>query len=334
MPPEFTPQIPPVTEATRPLWSVMIPCYNANPHYLGETLRSVLEQDPGRSAMQIELIDDGSAGGAPSELVRKIAGDRIVIHQEEKNLGLAGVMNRCIERAKGRWVHILHHDDLLLPGFYEKLKMGVDSPAAPGLIYCRHAFIDEQGRRSWLSNVDAPKPGLLNQAMQHLASSQMIQVPAVIVQRSVYETLGGFRSDLCYTLDWEMWCRIARQYPVWYEPEVLACYRVHAGAESFRLKMEGKDIKDVRKCIAIISDYLPDPKIAARVRRFALKQTALRAIENGRQLLDTSKFAAAFRQVLDALLCDTSFEVLKRTLAFLLAAARQMAKTIGSRFMD
>lgn len=323
---KLTPQILPVIEGERPLWSVMIPCYNANPHYLGETLRSVLEQDPGRSTMQIELIDDGSATGAPSELVRKIAGDRVTVHQEEKNLGLAGIMNRCIERARGRWVHILHHDDSLLPGFYERLKMGADSLPAPGLIYCRHAFIDEQGRRSWLSNVDAPKPGLLNQALQHLAGSQMIQFPAVIVQRSVYETLGGFRSDLCYALDWEMWCRIARQYPVWYEPEVLACYRVHSATESFRLKMEGKDIKDVRKCIAIISDYLPDPKIAAQVRRFALKQTALRVIGNARSLLDKLQFTAAFRQVLDALMCDISFAVLKRALAFLLAAARQMAK--------
>ena len=27
--------------------------------------------------------------------------------------------------------------------------------------------------------------------------------------------------------DWEMWVRIAAHFPVWYEPEPLALYRVH-----------------------------------------------------------------------------------------------------------
>src|ERR1700722_2813640 len=96
-------QIPPAAK-TPFFWSVMIPCYNAQPDYLAETLRSVLQQDPGKTLMQIEVIDDASPYGTPTELVKKIAGDRITIHREEKNLGLAGIWNRCIERAQGRWV--------------------------------------------------------------------------------------------------------------------------------------------------------------------------------------------------------------------------------------
>ena len=119
--------------ATPFLWSVMIPCYNAPPDYLAATLRSVLQQDPGRELMQIEVIDDASPNGAPVELVKKIAGDRVTVQREEKNRGLAGIWNRCIERAQGRWVHILHQDDLVRPGFYEKFKVGAESPAAPGL---------------------------------------------------------------------------------------------------------------------------------------------------------------------------------------------------------
>jgi len=75
-------------------WSVMIPCYNPRPDYLEQTLRSVLQQDPGTSEMQIEIIDDCSPDGAATELVRKVAGDRVSVHREEENLGLAGIWNR------------------------------------------------------------------------------------------------------------------------------------------------------------------------------------------------------------------------------------------------
>src|SRR4029450_1568238 len=106
----------------RPYWSVIIPSYNPRAAYLEETLRSVLAQDPGPDEMQIEVVDDCSPDGAPVELVHRIAGDRVAVHRERKNNGLAGIWNRCIERACGEWVHILHQDDIVLPGFYEHLR--------------------------------------------------------------------------------------------------------------------------------------------------------------------------------------------------------------------
>jgi glycosyltransferase involved in cell wall biosynthesis len=320
-------QILPAAE-TPFLWSVMIPCYNPRPDYLEAALRSVLQQDPGITLMQIAVIDDASPGGAPAELVKKIAGDRVTIHREEKNLGLAGIWNRCIERAQGKWVHILHQDDLLLPGFYKKLEAGTKSPAAPGLLYCRHAFIDGWGRQGWLSELDSETSGCLPDALPYLARAQMIQTPSVIVRRSAYEALGGFRPDLCFTLDWEMWCRIAAQFPVWYEPEVLACYRMHPAGATSRLMEEGRDIEDIQRCIAIVSDYVTDPKTRAEVRRSALKKYSLLAMNNAGNLLEGGKPAAALRQMLGAFRCGPSFKILCDTLALAPAMARETVKII------
>ncbi len=47
-------------EDGRPLWSVMIPTYNARADYLEKTLNSVLQQDPGPKQMQVEVADEGS----------------------------------------------------------------------------------------------------------------------------------------------------------------------------------------------------------------------------------------------------------------------------------
>ena len=324
---ELTPRIATASAVKPIMWSVMIPCYNPRPDYLEVVLHSVLQQDPGEAVMQIEIIDDCSPDGPPVELVRKIAGDRITVHCEEKNLGLAGVWNRCIERAQGKWVHILHQDDLLLPGFYEKLQAGADSPAAPGLLYCRHNFMDAEGHQSWLSDRDAEKSGCLRGALPHLARAQMIQTPAVVVRRSVYEALGGFRRDLCFTLDWEMWCRIARQFPVWYEPEVLACYRMHPANTTSRLVEEGRDIEDIQRCIAIISSYVADPKTRAEVRRSALQRYARLAMDKAKVLLAGGKLSAARRQIHGAFRCDFSLKILRATLALAPAMTRKTAES-------
>lgn len=314
---ETLPRITPAPEGPRCLWSVMIPTYNPKPGYLEETLRSVLQQDPGREVMQIEIVDDGSPNGAPVELVRQTAGDRVTVHSEPRNRGLAGIWNLCIQRARGEWIHILHQDDLALPGLYEKLSAGCLPKPPPGLAYCRHAFVDGDGRQMGLSELDAPQPGWLARPLEHFARRQRVQTPAVVVRRAAYEALGGFRSDLKFTLDWEMWCRIAAKFPVWYEPAVLASYRLHPSAETSRLRLEADDIQDVRKCISIVSGYLPEKKLAARVRREALNYYAIQALQNGWEMLCARRFGPGIRQIRRAF-GRLSPGVLKR--AFVLAA--------------
>jgi len=108
------PLISPKEEGSpRPFWSVMIPTYNPQPHYLEETLRGVLLQDPGPEQMQIEVIDDGSADDTASEVVRRIGAGRVAFYAVPQNRGLANTWNLCVERARGNWVHILHQDDIV-----------------------------------------------------------------------------------------------------------------------------------------------------------------------------------------------------------------------------
>jgi len=136
---------------------------------------------------------------------------------------------------------------------------------------------------------------------------------------------GGFRPDLSFTLDWELWCRIARVHPIWYEPETLACYRVHGGAESSRLMQEGRDIEDVRKCIEIISGYVADPKTRAEVKRSASRRSAMFALKHAGDFLRAGRRDAAWRQITGALKCDFSPKVLKHAL-WLLPAMIQNKK--------
>src|SRR6516165_1968153 len=213
--------------AARPFWSVMVPTYEPRADYLKDTLKSVLQQDPGPGRMQIELVDDCSPDGAPVQLVREIAGDRVTVHQEAKNNGLAGIWNRCIERARGTWVHILHQDDIVLPGFYERLYHGIVSNPHAGMAFCRFALIEANGHWKELGPLESATAGVLINWLERVATGYHVECPAVVVKRVTYEQLGGFRLELTSALDVEMWVRIAANAPVYYEPQILAAFRRH-----------------------------------------------------------------------------------------------------------
>src|SRR5713101_3111513 len=145
----------------RPLWSVMIPTYNPRADYLEDTLHSVLQQDPGPEQMQIEVIDDRSTDDLAAQTVRRVGGGRVSFHAEPQNRGLAGTWNRCIERARGHWVHILHQDDIVLPGFYDHLRKGVEHSDA-GAIFCRYAEANSKGHWMRISELHRESAGLLD----------------------------------------------------------------------------------------------------------------------------------------------------------------------------
>jgi glycosyltransferase involved in cell wall biosynthesis len=248
--------IDPVPEGiARPFWSVMMPTYNV-PDYFEQTLRSVLDQDPGHERMEVVVIDNVSTNGRSEAVVRRLAPGRIEFHRQPVHVSLAANWNTCVARSRGHWVHILHADDLVLPGFYERLARAAEHPEV-GAAFCRHISIDGKNRQLDLSGLEQPSSGILTNWLQTISQDQRIQCPSIVVRRNAYEHLGGFRSDLCFALDWEMWVRIAASYAVWYEPEPLACYRNHEANETSRLRRLGLIFADVQRAIDITSRHLP-----------------------------------------------------------------------------
>jgi glycosyltransferase involved in cell wall biosynthesis len=285
----------------KPFWSVMLPAYNST-KYLEKTLRSVLDQDPGPATMQIEVVDGCSTVDLPEALVRRIAGDRISVFRHTEPLSMAANWNSCIERARGEWVHILHTDDFVLPGFYSRLLSALGSRNDVGAAFTRWTTVDEADRILEPAPPLAQTAGILPDWLDVLASSQMVQFAAMVVRKSAYQEVGGFSSELIFALDWEMWVRIAAHHPVWYEPELLACYRVHAESESTRLHRGGESIADDAKAVSIIERYLPP---GSRARR----ALAFRLLSSAKGLLVYRRPAEALKSARWALRLDSSPEV-------------------------
>ena len=290
------PAIDPVPSGVaRPFWSVMMPTYNCLDHF-EHALRSVLEQDPGADQMHIAVIDDCSTNGRSEEVVKRMAPMRVEFYRQPKNVGLALNWNTCVRRSRGLWVHLLHQDDLVLPGYYKTMERSIREQPEIGAAFCRYAYIDNAGQRTSASEPERETAGILEGWLEAIAVGQRIECPAIVVRRATYEQLGGFTPELYFALDWEMWVRIAAHYPVWYEPDILACYRRHDANETTRLDRVGADLPDVLAALRRISRHVP-PDRRRELHGEAVQQLRWRWFREAGRLMEAGRCVPAIAHV-------------------------------------
>lgn len=321
----YRPTIPPVSEGvSRPLWSVMIPTYNCA-DYLRQTLTSVLTQDPGAEVMQISVIDDCSTKDDPKAVVEELGRGRVEFYRQPENVGYIRNFETCLLRSHGKLIHLLHGDDCVKNGFYRQMQLAFQENPEIGAAFCRHIAVDENGNQIWVSDLEQSERGILRNSIERLAVRQRIQTPSIVVRRDIYEKLGGFdRRFSCCGEDWEMWVRIAAQYPIWYEVEPLAVYRIHSKSLSRMSTRTGADIRDLRMAIEIMKPYLPAP-VANQLSKQAREHWAIFAIRHlAPKMLATGDTTGALIQIKEALKCSKSFKVIKESTSLFLRICTQL----------
>jgi glycosyltransferase involved in cell wall biosynthesis len=273
------PTIPPVADSVpRPLWSVMIPTYNCA-EYLRQTLASVLAQDPGPDVMQITVVDDHSTLDDPAAVVEELGRGRVEFYRQPHNVGIVKNFKTTLELSRGKLIHPLHGDDLVRDGFYQKLQRAFMETPEIGAAFCRHIIIDEHSHWQHISELEQQESGVLpNSWLDLIAGFQRIQTPSIVVRREVYEKLGGFDYRLHTIEDWEMWVRIAANYPIWYEVEPLAMYRKHPGSITKTNVKNGKYVQQLRDSAKIFLRYLPKEN-AEKIYKKTMQNCAFHALE-------------------------------------------------------
>jgi len=286
----------------------MIPTYNRS-DYLKEALESVLEQDLGIEQMQIEVIDNCSVESDVTAIVDKVGQGRISVYQQPYHVGMNDNWNTCINRARGHYVHILHDDDLVRPGFYKHLQVAFEQEVNVGAAFCRSIFIDEDSHWQSIPTLEEKTAGILPNYLERIAVVSFIYTPAIAVRRVAYEKLGGFCAEAGSATDWEMWKRIAANYSIWYEPQPLVCYRIHTVSESSKLFKTGKNIADIRCAIQISQAYLPK-SIAVDLTNKARNFYARTAINAARQRLSVGEVDTAMAQIREALKFSMNLKII------------------------
>ena len=305
------PTIPPVADSVpRPLWSVMIPTYNCA-EYLRQTLASVLAQDPGADVMQIAVVDDHSTLDDPAAVVQELGRGRVEFYRQPHNVGLVKNFQTTLELSRGKLIHQLHGDDLVRDGFYQKLQRAFLENPEIGAAFCRHIIMDEHSHWQHISVLEQQESGVLpNSWLDLIAGFQRIQTPSIVVRREVYEKLGGFDYRLTMSEDWEMWVRIAANYPIGYEVEPLAMYRKHSNSISNINNRNGKHFQQIRNAVNIFQAYLPKEK-ADKIYKQTMQNCAFYILEIADSILAEGDMRSTISLIREALKCSRSFKVVR-----------------------
>lgn len=284
--PQLYPPIPPVTgDAPRPFWSVIVPAYK--PNYLAQALRGVMDQDPGPEHMEILVLDDHS----PHELepiVRQVCRDRAVYVRHPQNLGTYANENAGVTMSRGIWTHILNDDDWVLPGFYQAFRQSLENqPSSTGIASCQIMQVDSEGRALGPRPLARPTPGIIEDWIMQIGVGNPVHPIGVVVRRSTYEHLGGYYLKLNYCGDWEFYKRAAAHYDWWFEPQMLAYYRMHTDSVTEEGRISGEQIRNLGHCIEVSEQYLPADKreqiVAASREAYAAYalRVAARSLDRG-----------------------------------------------------
>ena len=97
------------------IFSLLTAVWNTPPEFLQALADSVFGQDL-PNGWEWVILDNGSTNPATIEMLEQIAqAAHVDVQRVESNLGILGGLRACLERAAGRYVVHVDHDDLLTP---------------------------------------------------------------------------------------------------------------------------------------------------------------------------------------------------------------------------
>ncbi len=152
-----------MSENASPLFTISIPTYNRADGYLRETLTSACQQT--YDNLEI-MVSDNCSPDHTDQVVKSFRDPRIRYVKHKKNLGHGGNFNFCVEGARGKYVLVLHDDDLIEPDFFETFANQLDHDEEYVMLRSGVNVIDEVGNKLETlpnqSNGDTGVKGFLN----------------------------------------------------------------------------------------------------------------------------------------------------------------------------
>lgn len=193
------------TQASRPKFSVVIPCYNSE-KTISEAVDSVLKQS--ETDFELIIVDDGSTDGT-SRIVSSMEDDRIKLVRQQ-NCGASAARNAGISASRGDFVAFLDHDDMWFPSFLEKAAEVLQKEPQTDMIVADQFWQTRPGEFDGTfyecANFDASKKSM---AFEDLIKRNVISTSACIVRKETLLQCGCFDETLKVAEDYLLWLTIA-----------------------------------------------------------------------------------------------------------------------------
>ena len=241
---------------TGPKVSVIIPTYNRAP-YIGDAIRSAA----GQTYRNLEIIvaDDGSTDDTAA-VVRGL-GEAVTYLSLPHRGQPAVTRNRGLDEATGDFIAFLDSDDLFVPHKLALQLSTFESEPRAGLVYSDGFFFREDPTRptgALLRGMSTPSGDVLPELLR---GNFLVSPAMLLISRSCLDVVGAFDEDpdLHVAEDYELWLRLAVQFPVIYAPGEVAAVRRHEGSIS-------RNVAPLRGCallaMAKLEERHPDVRVS------------------------------------------------------------------------
>lgn len=206
-----------------PLISVVMPVYNPKPEWLAQAIESVQRQL--YPNWELCMADDLSPDPAIRPLLERYAAEdpRIKVTFRERNGHISAASNSALELAKGEWVALLDHDDLLPEHALYCVADAINRNPSARLIYSDEDKIDESGRRR--------DPYFKCEWNQDLFYSHNMFSHLGVFQKQLLDEVEGFRIGYEGSQDYDLVLRCIERIDagaIRHIPRVLYHWRLHA----------------------------------------------------------------------------------------------------------
>lgn len=201
--------------------SVLMSVYN-DAEYVGQAVESILNQSYG--GFEFLITNDCSSDGSRGILKHYAERDeRIILVDNEKNIGLTKSLNRMIERARNPFLARMDADDIAMPDRFERQIDVFRHHPEVDIVFGDTVLIDKNGAeicRSWRPDEKT--------ILEVLPNRCYIPHPTVMMCKEAVQAVGGYDEEFWTGQDKDLWLRMQDTGKcLYYLPNVLLKYRIN-----------------------------------------------------------------------------------------------------------
>lgn len=227
-----------------PKASILMPVFS-HPDYFRLSLKSAIEQDYNEE-YEIVVVDNNDNWNEKSpnqEIVEELNNPKVLYYRNEKNIGMLGNWNRCIELAHANFVTYCHDDDMLLPNCLSRL-MFLQKKHGDKAIFSAYNTMDDNGNITSNYKFETrTKFGVLHlkDCYEYTLYDQMLSsvgfgVGCLFAKYCLME-IGGYSQDFYPSADYALQAHYTFRYGSIYNSVATFRYRI---AENESLKIYDK----------------------------------------------------------------------------------------------
>lgn len=210
-----------------PLITIAIPTYK-RADLLKEAIDSALNQDY-EDVYEVLVVDNNPEREDDTELLmRSYSGlANVSFYKNSENVGMFGNWNRMLILAQGKWVVMLHDDDMLKPFFMKRVVSLLDDSL--GVVACRYQKLNDGvllKKKKW--HVPFERMTFVD-----FAWGDCIGAPVgVVMHKEKAIALGGFNESFYPASDYQFFANMAMNHEILMINEYLSIYRMERNAST------------------------------------------------------------------------------------------------------